>query len=125
MLNSLGRHGTFLQPTVGSLARNGTSMDYCSRVIFPPFCDCLIGQPLLVEDCKEVLADFVGDILAMGFGTGLNPPHSTEHVRRISTVDPNPGMNKLDRRRIAASGIEVDQRSIGGEVLLFDGETFD
>jgi hypothetical protein len=110
MPNSVGRHCPLLQSTVGSLARNGTSMGYCSRVIFPRFCDCLMGQPFLVEQRKEILANVAGDILEIGFGTGLNLPHYPEHVRRITKVDPNPGMNNLARRRIAADGIEVDQR---------------
>ena len=42
---------------------------------------------------KEFLARVDGEILEIGFGTGLNLPHYPEHVRRIITVDPNPGMN--------------------------------
>jgi ubiquinone/menaquinone biosynthesis C-methylase UbiE len=34
-------------------------------------------------------------------------------------------MNRLLQRRIEATGIEVDQRILGGESLPFDGETFD
>ena len=51
-----------------------------------------------------------GDILEVGFGTGLNLAHYPEHVRRITTVDPNPGMNKLASKRIAAA----ESRSING-----------
>ena len=93
--------------------------------IFPRLCDCLMGLPVLAGLRKEVLADVGGDILEIGFGTGLNLAHYPEHVRRLTTVDPNPGMNKLARRRVAASGIEVDQRALGGEALPFDQGTFD
>ena len=79
----------------------------------------------MAELRSELLADVGGEVLEIGFGTGLNLPHYPEHVRRITTVDPNPGMNKLARRRIAESGIAVDQRALGGEALPFEDETFD
>jgi SAM-dependent methyltransferase len=100
-------------------------MGFYSRFVFPRLCDCLMGQPFLADHRKDVLADVGGDILEIGFGTGLNLPHYPEHVRKITTVDPNPGMNKLAGRRIAASGIEVDQRVLGGEALPFAGDSFD
>ena len=100
-------------------------LGFYSRLIFPRLCDCLMGQPVLSEHRKALLADVGGDILEIGFGTGLNLDHYPGHVRRITTVDPNPGMNELARKRIAASGVEVDQRALGGEALPFGDETFD
>src|SRR4051794_16609516 len=100
-------------------------MGFYSRFVFPRLCDRLMGLPALAGLRKEVLADVGGDVLEVGFGTGLNLAHYPEHVRSITTVDPNPGMNKMAQRRIAASGIEVDQRVLPGEALLFDEGTFD
>ncbi len=100
-------------------------MGFYSRHIFPRLCDRLMGLPVLTELRKDALADVGGDLLEVGFGTGLNLAHYPEHVRRITTVDPNPGMNKLAAKRIASSGIEVDQRASGGESLPFEDGTFD
>ena len=100
-------------------------MGFYSRYVFPRICDGLMGLPALAGLRKDVLAQVGGDILEVGFGTGLNLPHYPEHVRRITTVDPNPGMNRMALKRIAAVGIEVDQRATGGEALPFDDETFD
>ncbi len=100
-------------------------MGFYSRHVFPRLCDCLMGLPALAGLRKELLADVGGEILEVGFGTGLNLAHYPEHVRRITTVDPNPGMNKRALKRIAASGIEVDQRELGGESLPFGDGTFD
>jgi len=96
-----------------------------SRWIFPRLCDCLMGLPALTDLRKEVLADVGGDILEIGFGTGLNLTRYPEHVRKITTVDPNPGMNKLALKRIASSGMQVDQRMLGSELMPFDEGTFD
>jgi ubiquinone/menaquinone biosynthesis C-methylase UbiE len=101
------------------------AMGFYSRFIFPRLRDFLMGLPALAEHRKLVLADVGGDILEIGFGTGLNLAHYPEHVRRITKVDPNPGMNGLAYRRIARSGIEVDQRRLGGEAMPFADGTFD
>jgi ubiquinone/menaquinone biosynthesis C-methylase UbiE len=55
----------------------------------------------------------------------LNLPHYPGHVRKIVTVDPNPGMNKKLKRRIDQTGIEVDQRLISSEALPFHDGEFD
>jgi SAM-dependent methyltransferase len=100
-------------------------MGLYSRVIFPRFCDWVMSDPEMARLRSEVLADVGGEVLEIGFGTGLNLAHYPKHVGRITTIDPNPGMSKLARRRIADSGIAVDQRVTGGEKLPFEGGTFD
>jgi ubiquinone/menaquinone biosynthesis C-methylase UbiE len=78
-------------------------------------------------DClrRELLANATGDVLEIGFGTGLNLPFYPESVRKITTVDLNVGMNAIAKRRIKKSRIEVDQRILNGERLPFDNDTFD
>jgi ubiquinone/menaquinone biosynthesis C-methylase UbiE len=100
-------------------------MNLYSRTVLPWLCDWVMRDPRMTEYRNLVLADVSGDVLEIGFGTGLNLPHYPPHVRRISTVDPNPGMNKLAQKGIAESGREIDQRVIGGEQLPFDDATFD
>ncbi|QDT04261.1 Ubiquinone/menaquinone biosynthesis C-methyltransferase UbiE [Rubripirellula lacrimiformis] len=100
-------------------------MGFYSRVVFPAFYDCVIDKPYWDEHRKRQLADVSGEILEIGVGTGLNLPHYPDHVRRITTVDPNPGMNRKLAKRIAASEIEVDRRMLSSEELPFDDETFD
>jgi ubiquinone/menaquinone biosynthesis C-methylase UbiE len=98
---------------------------FYSRHIFPRLCEFAMSQPRLGRHRRELLAAASGEILEIGFGTGLNLPHYPEHVRRLTTVDPNPGMNRKAGKRIAASGKEVDQRLLSGEQLPFSTGTFD
>src|SRR3982751_4632802 len=100
-------------------------MGIYSRIIFPRRCDWVMNDPRMARLRREALADVGGEVLEIGFGTGLNLPHYPEHVRRIITVDPNPGMSRIAQKRIAGSGIEVDQRGLSGEALPFEAETFD
>jgi ubiquinone/menaquinone biosynthesis C-methylase UbiE len=73
----------------------------------------------------ELLAAVEGNILEIGFGTGLNLPHYPRHVRKITTVDPNPGMHRKAKKRIEQTGIEVEQRVLSSERLPFDDNVFD
>ncbi len=100
-------------------------MGLYSRVVFPRLCDWVMSDPRMARLRHELLAEVGGEVLEVGFGTGLNLPHYPEHVRRITTVDPNPGMNRLAHRRIATSGITVDQRVLSGEALPFEDGSFD
>jgi ubiquinone/menaquinone biosynthesis C-methylase UbiE len=100
-------------------------MGLYSRFIFPRSCDCLMGNPAMARYRKDLLAGVGGEVLGIGFGTGLNLPHYPEHVRKVTTVEPSAGMNQVARRRIAESGISVDQRVLGGEELPFGDDTFD
>jgi ubiquinone/menaquinone biosynthesis C-methylase UbiE len=96
-----------------------------SNVIFPRFYDCVADKPFWAKHRKEQLATVEGEILEIGVGTGLNLPHYPPHIRRITTADPNPGMNKRLQRRIDETGIEVDKQIISSESLPFDEATFD
>ncbi|HEU5119235.1 MAG TPA: ATP-grasp domain-containing protein [Isosphaeraceae bacterium] len=78
-----------------------------SRHVFPRLCDWAMSDPRMGKLRIEVLTGVGGEVLEIGFGTGLNLTHYPEHVRRITTVDPNPGLNRLARRRITESGIEI------------------
>src|SRR6478609_4293531 len=100
-------------------------MGFYSQVVFPRICDYLLGQPFIGEYRRELLTNADGQILEIGFGTGLNLPQYPERVRRIRTVDPNPGMHRLAQRRIEQTGIEVDHHRLRGEALPFADETFD
>jgi len=81
---------------------------FYSRVIFPRLCDLGLDRPFVAEHRRQLLATACGNVLEIGFGTGLNLPCYPEGVRKITTVDPNVGMNRLAQRRIKKIGIEVD-----------------
>ncbi len=100
-------------------------MGFYTEVIFPRLCDLLLNRPSVAKHRRNLLATACGDVLEVGFGTGLNLPHYPAQVRKITTVDPNAGMHRLAQRRVRRSGIEVDQRVLSGERLPFEDDRFD
>jgi ubiquinone/menaquinone biosynthesis C-methylase UbiE len=100
-------------------------MGFYSQVIIPLLCDFGLDRPVVAKYRRELLAHAGGNILEIGFGTGLNLACYPSHVHKITTVEPNIGMYRRARRRIKQTGIEVEQRHLGSERLPFEDGTFD
>jgi len=98
---------------------------FYAQWVFPRLCDFLLGRPFVAEHRRKLLAHAGGDVLEIGFGTGLNLPHYPQRVRQLTTVDPNVGMHRLAQQRVRRSGIAVDQHVLSGEQLPFGDGTFD
>jgi ubiquinone/menaquinone biosynthesis C-methylase UbiE len=96
-----------------------------AQVIFPRLYDLMLGMSFVARLRQRLLDSAAGDILEIGFGTGLNLPHYPAHVRRITVVDPSPGMHRLAQKRIDTTGIQVDHRLLGSERLPFADNRFD
>lgn len=93
--------------------------------ILPYLIELSMADSILGSYRQEVLADVSGDVLEIGFGTGLNLPYYPDQVRQLVTVDPNPGVHRLAQRRIDASPIRVDHRTLSGEALPMADHSFD
>lgn len=76
-------------------------MGFYSQVIVPLLCDFGLDRPSVAKYRRELLTHAGGDVLEIGFGTGLNLPHYPKQVQKITTVDPNVGMYRRARRRIS------------------------
>jgi ubiquinone/menaquinone biosynthesis C-methylase UbiE len=98
---------------------------FYSQFIFPRLCDLVLGGPRVARHRRELLARAAGDVLEIGFGTGLNLPHYPPAVRRLTVIDPNVGMHRLARRRLAHVGIPVERHVLAGERLPFAADSFD
>jgi len=100
-------------------------MGIYSRFIFPRLCDWAMRTPRIERLRREALSEVDGEILEIGFGTGLNLGHYPEHVRHLTAIDPGVGMSRLAHHRIEQSPIDVDLRVQTAEELPFDDGRFD
>ena len=100
-------------------------MSFYSDVVIPFFYDKSMDKPYIKEGRKNILKNVSGEVLEIGFGTGLNIPHYPPSVTRLTIIDKNPGMNKQAQERISASKIKVDNKVLNGEELPFEDESFD
>ena len=100
-------------------------MGFYTNFIIPYCIDFAMSDSTLSQYRQDLLTGVWGEILEIGFGTGLNLPHYPNHVNKITTVDPNPGMKKLARSRINHSQIIVDYKVLNGESLPLKDDSFD
>ena len=56
---------------------------------------------------EVVVSEASGNVLEIGFGSGLNLPYYPAHVKNITAVEPDAGMRARALDRIAASGKTV------------------
>ena len=100
-------------------------MGLYSNFVIPYCIDFAMSGSNLQPYRQQLLENIAGEILEIGFGTGLNLPHYPEQVTKITTIDPNPGMQKLARSRIKQSQITVDYKVLNGESLPMADQSFD
>jgi len=100
-------------------------MTFLSQVVVPRLCDFLLNKSSLARHRRPLLATAHGDVMEIGFGTGLNLPYYPKGVHRLAAVDPNPGMHRLAQKRIKQTAIAVDQHVLSGEGLPFEDNRFD
>ena len=100
-------------------------MGFYTHAILPRLMDWSMSNPLLAKYRAEILANVQGEILEIGFGTGLNLAYYPHAVTKITTVDVNPGMNVLAEKRIQKSAIAVENKILNSESLPMADQTFD
>jgi ubiquinone/menaquinone biosynthesis C-methylase UbiE len=100
-------------------------MGLYKKYVFPWLCNLAMSREFLVKYRKNLLSDVDGNILEIGFGTGINLPFYPDHVRKITVVEPNQGMNPRAMKRVESSGIQVDFQKINADSLPFADSTFD
>lgn len=100
-------------------------MGFYSTVIMPRLLDWTMSKPEMAHYRKVLLDDVSGNVLEIGFGTGLNLAYYPRSVEKVTTVDPNPGMNTLAQKRVQASDTPVETNVLSGETLPMDDNTFD
>ncbi|NER20022.1 MAG: class I SAM-dependent methyltransferase [Symploca sp. SIO1B1] len=100
-------------------------MGFYSEFILPCCLDWTMSSPQLASYRQEVLSEVSGEVLEIGFGTGLNLSYYPQSLTTLTIVDVNPGMNRFAKKRIKNSSITVDSRILNGESLPMADNSFD
>ena len=75
---------------------------------------------------EKVVHKAEGDVLEIGFGSGLNLPYYDRgKVRRIFGLEPSAGMRRKAQRNVEASGFDVEFIDLPGEEIPLESNSVD
>ncbi len=77
------------------------------------------------EQRERVCRGLAGEVVEIGFGSGLNVPHYPAAVTSVSAVEPADVGWKLAAERVDATSIPVRRSGLDGQRLPFADDAFD
>ena len=88
--------------------------------------DWLLDNRVFSGERRRALEFARGDVLEVGFGTGLNLPHYPSAVERLTVIDPNSALANRVARRISEARMPVEQLQLDASGRLpFEAASFD
>jgi SAM-dependent methyltransferase len=100
-------------------------MGFYGAQVLPRLVDKVCGLPPARELRQRACAGLAGEVVEIGFGSGLNVPHYPTDVRRVTAVEPSDVGWNLAAKRVAASPVPVVRGGLDGQHLPFDDASFD
>jgi ubiquinone/menaquinone biosynthesis C-methylase UbiE len=97
---------------------------YADRVL-PRAMDLIMRGDELTPVRARVASTLCGEVLEVGFGSGLNVAHYPAAVTRVLAVDPATVGRKLAAPRMAASSVPITFVGLDGQSLPLPGESVD
>lgn len=100
-------------------------MGFYQDKLLPRFQDKVMDRAAMREVRDRVCAGLSGDVVEIGFGTGLNAPHYPGAVRKVAAVEPSTLCMRIAAPRIAATSTKVELAGLTGETLDLPSDQFD
>jgi SAM-dependent methyltransferase len=99
----------------------GLYVDHLLPRIINVACATKATQPLRRRVCEGL----AGEVVELGFGSGLNVPFYPGSVARVAAVEPADLGWKLADKRVGASRVPVERSGLDGQSLPFADDSFD
>ena len=100
-------------------------MGFYQDQLLPRFQDKVMDRKDMREIRARVCSRLSGEVVEVGFGTGLNSPHYPEAVETVAAVEPSAMCMRIAQPRIALTSAKVELAGLTGEELELPSETFD
>lgn len=98
---------------------------FYDRVILPRLLNCAMSQQQMARVRAKIVPEVSGDIIEIGFGSGLNLGYLSPAVRSVTAVDPSEGLHRLAAPHIEASRVDVIHMRTSAEALPCESSSFD
>jgi SAM-dependent methyltransferase len=98
---------------------------YWNDHVVPRLTDKLLGSGEVKKLRCRAVDSLAGDVVEIGFGSGLNVPLYPPEVTRVYAVDPSLVARKLSQPRVDASPVHVEFVGLDGAHLPLDDASVD
>src|SRR6185369_11531946 len=88
-----------------------------SEHVVPRLTDVALGGADVRILRERVLARAQGEVVELGFGSGLTLPHYPASVSAVRAVEPSPVARRLAARRVSATPVPVEFVGLDGADL--------
>ena len=103
----------------------GFGMRFYDERILPRLVNIACGMPVGDPLRRRVCAELRGDVVEIGFGSGLNVPFYPPAVLGVEAVEPADLGWRLAGKRLAETTIPVRRSGLDGQSLPFADDRFD
>src|SRR5215213_221284 len=93
--------------------------------ILPRVIDVACGTKPATAQRHQVCEGLAGEVVEIGFGSGLNVPFYSPAVKRVAAVEPADAGWKLAAKRLSATSVPVERAGLDGQSLPFEDDSFD
>ena len=105
--------------------RRWSPMGLYGEHVLPRIVNAACGLKAVHPLRRRVCEGLEGEVVEIGFGSGLNVPFYPETVTRIAAVEPADVGWKLARKRLSATSVPVERAGLDGQSLPFADDSFD
>jgi ubiquinone/menaquinone biosynthesis C-methylase UbiE len=98
---------------------------FWSDQVVPRFTDKMLGTREVMKLRRRAVDGLHGDVVEIGFGSGLNVPLYPPDVTTVYAVDPSLVARKLSAERVDASAATVEFVGLDGASLPLDDQSVD
>jgi ubiquinone/menaquinone biosynthesis C-methylase UbiE len=100
-------------------------MGFYREQVFPRVLNKVMARKSTRPVRERVCAGLTGEVVEVGFGTGLNARYYPSTVTKVLAVEPSRVCMRLAEPRIAKIPVEVEYAGLTGERLDLPSDTFD
>jgi SAM-dependent methyltransferase len=100
-------------------------MGFYERRVLPRILNTVGGMKALEPLRRRVCEGLTGDVVEIGFGSGLNVPFYPVTVARVAAVEPSDLGWQLAGQRLTAASVPVQRSGLDGQSLPFEDDSYD
>ena len=107
------------------VSRGLWTVNFYARHVLPRLVNASLGAQVFDASRRRVCATLSGNVVEIGFGSGLNVPFYPPSVTRVVAIEPADLAWRLAARRVASSRVPIERAGLDGQTLPFPDRTFD